>query len=71
MLSRIRYELTRTLQNLTADNPARPGLQQQLTAVHAALQAARSPEARHVQPGIYDLTARIFAGLFTDFDLHD
>jgi hypothetical protein len=73
-LSRIRYQLTRALQDMTATDPARPALQQQLTAVRVILQAhagAQPGRPADAQPGTYDLTARTFVGLFTDYDLHD
>jgi hypothetical protein len=76
-LSRFRYQLERTLQRMTAEDPGRGQLQQQLAAVRAILQArARTqsgspPAARPLPPGTYQLTARIFAGLFTDYDLHN
>jgi len=76
-LSRARYQFERALQRMTAENPDRGALQQRLTAVRAVLQArARTqpgspPAARPLPPGTYHLTARIFAGLFTDYDLHN
>jgi hypothetical protein len=76
-LSRTRNQLQRTLKRMTAEDAGRGPLQQRLTAVHAILQArARTqpgpaPAARPLPPGTYHLTARIFAGLFTDYDLHD
>jgi hypothetical protein len=74
-LSRVRYQLERTLKRMTAEDPGRGPLQQRLTAVYAILQAraqdAPAPAARPLPPGTYHLTARIFAGLFTEYDLHD
>lgn len=75
-LSRYRYQLERALQKMTAENPGRGPLQQQLTAVHAILQArawtqdAAAPRVRSLPPGTRNLAVRIFAGLFTDYDLH-
>lgn len=74
-LARYRYQLERALQKMTAENPDRGPLQQQLSAVHAILRArARTQDApapaRPLPPGTYHLTARIFAGLFTDYELH-
>jgi hypothetical protein len=75
-LSRSRYQLERALQRMTAENPGRDPLQQQLSAVRAILQARARFQlgppsaARPLPPGTYRLTARIFAGLFTDYDLH-
>lgn len=74
-LSRYRYQLERALQKMTAENPGRGPLQQQLAAVHAILQArawtqdAAAPRARPLVPGTCNLTVRIFSGLFTDYDL--
>lgn len=76
-LSRSRYQLERALQRMTAEDPGRGPLQQQLTAVRAIFQAraraqdAPAPAARPLPPGTYHLTVRIFAGLFTDYDLHN
>jgi AraC-like DNA-binding protein len=76
-LSRSRSQLERALQRMTAQNPGRAPLQQQLTAIRALLQARAqtqggpAPAARPLPPGTYHLTARIFAGLFTDYDLHN
>jgi hypothetical protein len=76
-LSRFRYQLIRALQKMIAEDPGRGPLQQQLTAVRAILQArartgeAPTPATRVLPPGTYDLTARIFSGLFTDYDLYD
>ncbi|MGH3201764.1 MAG: hypothetical protein ACRDP5_06890 [Streptosporangiaceae bacterium] len=78
-LSRFRYQLIRALQKVIAEDPGRGPLQQQLTAVRAILQArAQTQEApapaattRPLPSGTYHLTARIFSGLFTDYDLHD
>jgi hypothetical protein len=76
-LSRTRYQLERALQRMTAENPDCGPLQQQLTAVCAVLHArartrdAPAPAARPLPPGAYHLTARIFAGLFIDYDLHN
>jgi hypothetical protein len=75
-LSRYRYRLERALQKMTAENPGRGPLQQQLATVHAILEArawtqdAAAPRARPLAPGTYNLTVRIFSGLFTDYDLH-
>jgi hypothetical protein len=76
-LSRSRYQLERELQRMTAEDPGRGPLQQRLTAIRAILQARARTQpgpaaaARPLLPGTYHLTARIFAGLFTDYDLHD
>jgi hypothetical protein len=76
-LSRVRYQLERALQRMIAEDPGRGPLQQRLTAVRAILQArtrtreAPTPAARPLLPGTYRLTARVFAGLFTDYDLHN
>ena len=76
-LSRARYQLERALQRMTAENPDRGPLQQQLTVVCAVLHArarthdAPAPAARPLPPGAYHLTARIFDGLFIDYDLHN
>lgn len=76
-LSRFRYQLERALQRMIAEDPGRGALQQQLAAVRAILQArgrtqdAHTPAVRPLPPGTYRLTARIFAGLFTDYDLHN
>ena len=71
------HQLDQALKRTTTDDPAREQLQQQLTLIHAILRtrpqaptAQRRAAARPPRPGIYDLTARIFRGLFTDFDLH-
>ena len=58
-----------------AEDPGRGPLQQRLAAVRAILQArartqdAASSAVRPLPPGTYHLTARIFTGLFTDYDL--
>lgn len=76
-LSRFRYQLERALQRMITENPGRGALQQQLAAVRAILQArgrtqnANTPPFQPLPPGTYRLTARIFAGLFTDYDLHN
>jgi hypothetical protein len=76
-LSRSWYQLERALQRMTAENPGRGPLQQRLTAVRAILQARAQTRpgpqlaARPLPPGTYHLNARIFAGLFTDYDLHN
>ena len=76
-LSQFRSQLERALQRMIAEDPGRRALQQQLTAVRVILQArgrtqdAHTPAVRPLPPGTYRLTARIFAGLFTDYDLHN
>lgn len=76
-LSRSRNQLERTLKRMIAEDPGRGPLQQRLTAVRAILQArartqnAASSAVRPLPPGTYHLTARIFTGLFTDYDLHN
>ena len=77
-LSRHRHQLDQALKHTTTDNPAREEIQRQLTLIHAILRTrSQAPAAQHcatarpLRPSTYDLTARIFRGLFTDFDLHN